>query len=243
MDTVLPDTPPASVRLDQYADGSGASRHQHEQGQWIYALSGMMRIYTEAAVWTLPPLRALWIPPHEPHQVSAVGIVQARSLYIEPEHALVCPMQTSEVSPLVEAMMQVLQEENGFTPRAALLIPALLHELKLAQPALDIALPLPQERRLRRVCEALMQQPANNDQIELWGVRIGASARTLARLFKDETGLSFSQWRDQLRVAEARTRLARGEPVNVIARKLGYQSSSAFIAMFRRVHGASPLQA
>ncbi len=86
----------------------------------------------------------------------------------------------------------------------------------------------------------LLGEPENNDTLENWGNRVGASARTLARLFRDETGMGFSQWRQQLRLAEAISPLAQGRPINVLANSLGYQSPSAFIAMFKKTLGETP---
>ena len=76
--------------------------------------------------------------------------------------------------------------------------------------------------------------------IEEWGGRVGASGRTLARLFIAETGLSFTRWRTQCRLLLARARLAEGESVTTVAHAMGYASDSAFIAMHRRVYGESP---
>lgn len=86
----------------------------------------------------------------------------------------------------------------------------------------------------------MLSYPQNDDIIERWGERVGASNRTVARLFKEETGLSFGQWRQQLGLAEAVARLALDVPVATIATELGYQSSSAFISMFRKTPGNTP---
>jgi len=67
-----------------------------------------------------------------------------------------------------------------------------------------------------------------------------ASARTLARLFVKETGLTFGAWRQQARLLKALEWLAEGRPVTAIAFDLGYESPSAFIAMFRRTFGVPP---
>jgi AraC-like DNA-binding protein len=82
--------------------------------------------------------------------------------------------------------------------------------------------------------------PAVRFTIEEWGARVGASNRTLSRLFQSETGMSFVRWRQQLHVGLALQRLASGESVTNIAIDLGYESTSAFIAMFRRMLGTTP---
>lgn len=69
---------------------------------------------------------------------------------------------------------------------------------------------------------------------------MGASGRTLARLFRREIGMTFGAWRQQARLIEALARLGTGEPVTHVALDLGYESPSAFTAMFRRSLGVTP---
>ncbi|MFF4014200.1 helix-turn-helix transcriptional regulator [Streptomyces sp. NPDC001843] len=69
---------------------------------------------------------------------------------------------------------------------------------------------------------------------------MGAGARTLARLFTAETGLTFGQWRERSRMQSAMPYLAAGLPVEAVARKVGYASASSFTAAFRRVVGITP---
>ncbi|MGA7826924.1 MAG: helix-turn-helix domain-containing protein, partial [Geobacteraceae bacterium] len=62
------------------------------------------------------------------------------------------------------------------------------------------------------------------------------------RLFVRETGLTFGAWRKRLVLQEAIERLGTGQNITRVAFDLGYQSLSAFIAMFRQALGASPGQ-
>ena len=88
----------------------------------------------------------------------------------------------------------------------------------------------------------------NGVPVDEWGIRMeagscnpaGASARTLSRLFVKETDMTFGAWRQQARLLKALEMLAGGHGVTVAALELGYQSPSAFIAMFRRALGVSP---
>jgi AraC-like DNA-binding protein len=103
-------------------------------------------------------------------------------------------------------------------------------------------LPLPRSPRLLAICERMMLEPATDYTLERWADEIGTSARTLARHFKDETGMSFGHWRQHMRAAEATTRLALGAAVANVAIDLGYSTPSAFTVMFKRLFGASPQQ-
>jgi AraC-like DNA-binding protein len=70
--------------------------------------------------------------------------------------------------------------------------------------------------------------------------RSGASRRTLERIFRADTAMSLGQWLRRQKLLHALRRLAAGEAVNAIAIELGYNSASAFIAMFRRELGHTP---
>ena len=97
----------------------------------------------------------------------------------------------------------------------------------------------PVDARLVALCRALLEDPAATDTLDDWAERVGASARTLARLFQRETGMGFTQWRQQVRLAEAVSRSPSGDPV-ARCRRAGYASASAFTAMFRRALGSTP---
>ena len=160
--------------------------------------------------------------------------------------ALRLPLPISEtlvtVSPLLrELILEATRlprdyDERGRDGRIMRLV---LDELA-ASPAMPLHLPQPQDRRLKRICAALMEHPGRTDSLEDWAARVGSSARTLARTFTRETGMGFATWRQQARLAAALQRLAAGAPVTAVALDLGYASPSAFTAMFRRALGTRP---
>lgn len=133
--------------------------------------------------------------------------------------------------------------EDAADSRTALIVPLILHLLQTApDDGNDARLPLPASPRLRRICESLITDPANNDTLERWAERIGASSRTVARLFRQETGMTFGQWREQLRLAEAMSKLSVGHRPAQVAVDLGYVDVRTFGAMFQRVFGVTPQQ-
>lgn len=103
-----------------------------------------------------------------------------------------------------------------------------------------VEVPMPREERANEVAEALRATPGDNRTLEAWGREIGASERTLARSFLAETGLSFGRWRARMRLSAALVDLAAGTPVSRVARAVGYESTSAFVAAFRRETGVTP---
>jgi AraC-like DNA-binding protein len=135
----------------------------------------------------------------------------------------------------------------------AIALPALYDEAsaegRLMQVILDqvetleiapLHLPLPRHPRLAPILDALLLHPQDDRDLDTWGRQLGASGRTLARLFQRETGMTFRAWRQQARLLAALSRLAAREPVSTVALDLGYDSLSAFIAMFRRATGTTP---
>ncbi len=227
-----------------FAAGFVIVPHSHERAQLIYATAGTMRVSTDIAVWVVPPLRALWMPAGVRHSIFMSGDVTMRTLYLRDDAARGMPAtcHVLPVSPLLRELiirateLPLHYDENG---PAGHVIALLLAELHGAD-ALPLQLPMPRDRRLRQICEALLGAPGDSRTLEEWASSANASPRTLARLFVAETGLTFGAWRQQARVLEAMGRLSNGEPVTEVALDLGYDSVSAFSAMFRRAAGASP---
>ncbi|HYG45110.1 MAG TPA: helix-turn-helix transcriptional regulator [Bordetella sp.] len=218
--------------------------HSHPRGQLVYAIEGVMRVSTPDGFWTLPPLRALWVPPGTIHGIQMVGKVSMRTLYVHANvaGALWDRCQVIEVSGLLRELILALAAEPieyALDGRGGQIAALLLTELQAA-PVIPIQIPWPQDRRLQTVCRAILAQPSLTRTVQDWGDEVGASDRTLIRLFQAELGLNYRQWVQQVRLADALRRLALGQPVARVAAELGYRSPSAFSAMFRRALGKPP---
>jgi AraC-like DNA-binding protein len=229
--------------------GHRIDMHSHPWVQLLYAREGVIRVRTDIGVWILPPRRALLIAPGIEHELTMLGRVQLRTLYIEGE-AIGAGSRTLlgvgctvlEVTPLLREMILALSSEPVDYPpdgRAAQLARLILLELDLMQ-TVPIAVPWPRDRRLQALCDEIMARPSHARPLEVHAQEAGASARTLIRLFPKETGLHYRQWVQQVHLAHAFEMLARGENVGNVARLLGYASPSAFTSMFRRVLGKTP---
>jgi len=226
-----------------YRDGHETAFHDHAHAQLLYALSGLMRIETVHGVWVVPPQRAVWIPAGVAHRVTMVGEVQMRSLYVLRDlEGLPGACQVISVSPLLRELIAAFTSvihDTAFQGPISRLASVILDLLRAPVLAL-LHLPMPRAPRLRPIVEAILADPADPRRLKDWARVAGASARTLARLFEAETGMGFSAWRQQVRLQAALARLSAGEAVTSVAFAVGYESPSAFIAMFRRVLGASP---
>ncbi len=229
------------VRARAIAAGVRVPQHTHAWAQLAYASRGVLRLATAGSTWMVPPSRAIWVPPRIPHEVVIVEDAYLRTLYVDesavPDGLDAC--RVVEVSGLLRELIVALEARSLNRSRERLLAELVLDELTRAEP-LPLAVPMPTEKRLRALCEAVLAHPAQGESLEHWAARVGASTRTIARLFKQELGVSFSQWRQQALLARAIPLLNQGRPLSHIARELGYQSQSAFSAMFRRAFGASP---
>ena len=218
--------------------------HSHPRAQLVYAGSGVMRVETEAGCWVVPPVRGVWIPAHTVHRVIMLGPVQMRTLYIRQDARPDLPQHCCllAVSPLLrELILALLDEPLAYARegRAGQIAQLLLGELRFLKiPALH--LPMPRDARLHALCAELVAHPHSQQTLEALAQQQATSSRTLARQFLRETGMGFSQWRQQARLVEALGHLANGVPVARVANMLGYRSASAFTAMFRRTLGIEP---
>lgn len=222
------------------------TRHSHTRAQVIYAVRGVMQVRTSQGVWVVPPQQALWVPPGVEHEIFMLSQVAMRTLYVQAEAA--APLGDRcvllQVSALLrELILGLLEEPVDYDEdgRGGYLAKLILLEIAKAE-RIPMVIPWPHDRRLVSICETLLQHPGHPNSLEDWAAEVGASARTLIRLFQKETGLRFRHWQLQVQVSDALLRLERGESVERIAQALGYQSTSAFSGMFRKLAGKTPGQ-
>lgn len=237
---------PVVVMESRWAAGMSTGWHTHPRGQLLYATEGVMVIHTEAGSWVIPPNRALWMVSGLRHTVSMSGDVVMRTAYINEAQVPAMPAHNCaiNVSPLLrELLVEAVRIAPGAapSPRNTRVLDLLIDEIQVSA-TLPLHLPLPQDARLRRICTALMAQPADAASAAQWATSIGMAERTLHRRFAQETGMSFAQWRAQVRLLHALRRIASGDRVIDIALDCGYASHSAFAAMFKRHFGVTPTE-
>ena len=217
--------------------------HEHRRAQVLYAATGVMRVETADGSWTIPTARAVLIPPTTRHQVTMTG-VSTRSLYLEPAAVPWFPArcQAVDVSALLRELILEAVEMDPYYPehgRDAAVAALLLHELRHLAP-LPLDVPLPSEPRLRGLCEEFLDKPDIHDPPARWCAALNVSERTLARLFRRGTGLSFSEWRQRACVLHSLHHLTTGLPVTRVAALLGYDNPAAYTAAFGKLLGRPP---
>jgi len=255
-------TPQRPLRAKQHHLGTDTRvvPHDHPWAQVALSSTGVVRLTMEHGTYLVPPSRALWIPAGMEHAVSVVEDADLRTLYLLQPRGRVGPgvpraeqapwrqCRVLEVSELLRALvleMHVQPDGGGpaLTPaelqREQRLTALVLDELRRARPV-RLGVDLPADKRLRTLCEAVLDDPTRHATLDGWARGTGASPRTVARLFRQELGTTFVQWRQQVLLAKALSMAARRQPMGVIASELGYASASAFSAMVRRSVGAPP---
>jgi AraC-like DNA-binding protein len=244
MDIVDPDavTCPAFVLSEQYPAFEGPW-HAHRHAQLIYASDGMLTIRTASGLWVVPPRRAVWIVPGEMHRGSAPKSFRLRTLYVELGIAQV-PSKCCVVS--VDSLLDALLiEASNFGTAYPLegpeqrLMQVILDRLSTLE-TISSYLPTPTDARLVRLITILERNPADSRPLDALAVASGMTGRTAARLFVKETGLTFAQWRQQLRLLRAMQSLSLGQSVTNVAGDVGYNDVSAFITVFKDAFGETP---
>jgi AraC-like DNA-binding protein len=227
-----------------YPDGLRLGEHHHPWGQLVYARTGVMRVMTPGAAWTVPPTRAIWLPPERTHEIVMQGLVAMRTLYIAPERATALPAEATalEVEPLLrELILHVLTIGmlDPLRPAHDRLAGVLIDRIVAARPV-DLFLPWPADSRALALAERLRAAPTDRSDISASATEAGASLRTLQRLFLAQTGLTIEAWRQKARLVHAASLLSLGNSVTNTAADCGYDSLSAFIAAFQRQFGVTP---
>lgn len=218
--------------------------HSHPRAQVIYATSGVMNVVVSNQIWVVNPLQGLWIPGGVEHQVTFQKNVILYSIFIDPSAIDELPTSSFsfDISPFLKQLIfKIISFENreDITLPQKRIIKVLLDELKLIQPS-STFLPTSNHIKLKSIIDVLINDASNKETIEYFADLSHMSSRTLSRLFIKELGMSFSDWRTRLKLLEAIKRLGEKQSIKEIAFDLGYETSSAFIFMFKKNLGKTP---
>jgi AraC-like DNA-binding protein len=139
-------------------------------------------------------------------------------------------------------MIGALQRVTEVQPHdrlGALLWRVIAEELRGAQPE-PLEVPLPSSPRLLKAAQSVLTSPTTAISLDKIAALAGMSRRSFARHFRTQTGWSFARWKRAVIAQHALELVASGHKVSSVATDVGYESVSAFIAMFRRQYGDSP---
>ena len=217
--------------------------HRHAEGQLFGATRGVLTVGTDAGLWVLPPSHAVWVPPHHRHSLRSHGPFDGSSVYVAEQACSDLPRDACAIACgglLREAIARAAGWDDRPLGAARQRIADLILDEIRAAPRHAPGLPLPIDARLMRIARALIDDLGDPRGLDDWAAHGAMSPRTLSRRFLAETGFTFADWRQRARLMRAIEMLAAGASVTTIARELGYDNVSAFIAMFRRQHGVTP---
>ena len=215
----------------------------------MYAARGVLSVHTERGTSIVPANRVAWIPAGFTHYHRAHSDTDMRIVFLPPSLARLAPGHPAVfmVSGLAREVLLTLTGPGNYDPaarnydRAALarLRRVLVDELREAHEQ-PLQLPEPRDDRLQAIAQMLYEQPADNTSLAELGQAIGASGRTLSRLFHNELGMTFYEWRTQLRIYHALVLLADGHDTTHVAHACGWANPSSFIAAFTDIIGTTP---
>ncbi|WP_227552150.1 MULTISPECIES: AraC family transcriptional regulator [unclassified Acinetobacter] len=231
------------LKIDQQVPDWELASHQHEQSQLLVTTSGLITVETPFGIWVVPAQHALWIPLKTLHKVSSYGISTGYVVFIHTVwHHF--PTQTCTMLHVTSLMNAMLERVETFSDMPLLennrrLMDCLQDEIQSTTHSI-FYLPMPKDSRMLQIAYDLLKQPDQKLNLAEWASRCYMSERSLTRIFHHNTGMSLNQWRRKLHVVLALQWLTEGDSVHQVAMKLGYDSDSSFIVMFKKIMHLSP---
>lgn len=216
--------------------------HAHPLGHLVHAATGVLSLITADGAWIAPSNRVAWVPAGAEHRHRAHGVTDMRIVYLSAEAATRLPSGPAvlSVSPLAREALLALTTPAPRSETARSHLRAVVVDEVASAPEQPLHLQEPRDPRLRRVVRRVerdLSTPLSLAELAAWA---GLGERTLTRLFRQETGTGYRQWRLQLRVHRALVLLAGGHSVTDVAAACGWATTSQFIEQFTPLAGMTP---
>jgi len=219
--------------------------HSHEWGEFVYSFSGVIEITIQEKRYLVLPNYGIWVPPNLQHGCRNNRQAQLCFVYVAWDFCVeFCMLPCSvQMSPLMRSMLALLRDTSGFrtSDEQDRFLHVFMDQLRSA-PCIDSYLPVSADPQLAELLLELEENPGDTRSVKELAQAKGMTDRTLARKCKKELGIPLLEWRQRLRAIKALMLLEDGVSVEQIALDFGYSSSSAFIAMFKRVMGKTPAE-
>jgi AraC-like DNA-binding protein len=225
----------------QLASGHAIDRHQHDDHQLVYVSAGVLEVQTPAGSWVVSQDRAVWLPAGTWHEHRFFG---ASSFYTvgfpveDPPWSEQDPTLVS-VPPLLRELL-VACSDTALTTAEAGRIRGVIGDQLQRSPQRPMTLPTPRDQRLFDACTLVRDRLDRHIILSDLAAQVSASESTLSRLFRHELGMTYPQWRTNLRLLNATILLSSGTSVTETALQCGWQTTSSFIDTFRRAMGQTP---
>lgn len=217
--------------------------HTHNKDQLLYSNQGCMIINLAGLKCVLPPMRAAWIPAGIVHNAQMHNVTQYRSLYFDLslQSQLSRELKIIDINPLMQALLERMAMWSFTKARAEQVnaVNLLIEELNQANDS-HLNLPLPQDPRLKHWLATINHSDFIAPSLTELSQQIGASSKTISRIFSKETAMPYQSWRQQWRLITAVELLSNNQSISDISYRLGFANDSAFISFFRQKTGLTP---
>ena len=168
---------PLGVMAKTFPAGFVVAEHRHERAQLIHALSGVIELHVGRTLWLVRRSARYgcrrgwrtrcWRAARSACTPSMSGRSPARQNSRVPRGVMVSPLLRELI--VRAAGLPLLYDERG---REGRLMAVLLDELEWSREQ-PLALPDPADRRLGRICQALLEDPADPRGLEEWARCVG----------------------------------------------------------------------
>lgn len=234
---------PLVVLPNSFVKGHVSHPHRHRYGQLIHPISGILVVHSRYGPWVVPSGRGVWVPPFWEHAVEMLTDTQMRSVYLNEELSarIVGTCRVISVPKLLrELILYSVSRTTSASPELETSIGTLVAWLISSATPSSLEVPIPTDPGLKTIYSRLLGDPSDQRTITAWARLVGATERTLIRRLKNEIGMTFRVWRQQIRLLSSLERLARGKSVTTIAFDVGYNTPNGFITAFRQSFGKTP---
>jgi len=234
---------PLQPKCIQLKANARLENQQFDYGQYIFVKAGVIAIITEQGRYLVPPEQSIWLPAKTVFQLIATTAAELICYFVEgSDQQQRCSATVLAVTPFLKSLInESISEDVKLYDDASLLslMQLLFNRVQAAQ-SLALLLPAVKDQRLAAITSRQQKFPALKTDLVAWGKFVHASSRTLSRVFKNETGITYSEWKQIMVIHIAIIQLYLGESITIIAKNLGYESSSAFIYMFKKHMKVTP---
>lgn len=235
--------PVTSVLIQRKENDDELPIHRHVKGQLVLSAHGSIVCRTLDGIRIVPSNGAVWVPGGVPHRIAISDNGRAYCVFIDPgAGALPNVCATFSINPMLREMIFHLAKLPPLYPLegpTSRLVQVLLDELTQMK-AEPLHFPITSHPKIQQIAAQLIEAPSDRRTVKEWATTVAMSERTLARLILKHTGMTFGRWRQQLHIVVAVQKLGFGTSVQVISQDLGYDSPSAFTAMFKKYMGQPP---
>lgn len=217
--------------------------HEHPWHQIIYPVRGLLQSSIGDKNFIIPHNSLLFVPAFYPHKSIAITNTTFLAIYLNPAHSVTFETVAKSclMTPFLKELVLMLREQDYPESMLMHLMAVLNDQIRVAK-SFEIPLLLPTDKRLNTIFSRLQKQPTLDTTLEEWATIVGASARTLSRLLSKEFKMSFSLWRQHIRLVLSLPYLDTSLSLQQIAFDFGYQSDSAYIHAFRKMFRLTPSQ-